>query len=214
LRDLRHQEGIDTELHRAPGPDDPAWDRVVTGPSGRLYDIAALARACGALAGLDVQAAQRGSPEDVIRLLCARRSIDLPPRELGPVEHAGVLAQALAEAALSRTSRMLLVFTNFGAAYETGAAVTALLRWKKALAVTKRRRHRLTLFFPRGTLIPPDGPLGPVAARAADRRGEQAVRALERLGVHVVPAFPQDSPMLWLRRIGRAAGPGVSIRAS
>jgi len=43
-RYLAHQEAIDVRLRRAPPLDDPAWERIQAGPTGELYDVAALTK--------------------------------------------------------------------------------------------------------------------------------------------------------------------------
>src|SRR5262249_1416432 len=147
-RYLRHQEGNETQLDRAPALDDPAWSRIVTGPRGDLYDLHALGRACRALLPAKDAPVRASDPDTgALRRLCRLRAIDLPPRALGARDHAAAVAAALARAALPRTARAIMLFSPLGKELEDAPS-----RWheplERTLGLSRRRRHRLTAVIP------------------------------------------------------------------
>jgi uncharacterized protein (DUF58 family) len=202
-RYLRHQEGTETQLDRVPALDDPAWSRIVTGPRGDLYDLHALGRSCRTLLPAKDAPVKAADPDlAALRRFCRLRAIDLPPRALGARDHATAVAHALAQAALPRTARTIVLFSPLGKELEDAPA-----RWheplERTLGLLRRRRHRLTVVVPAAAEPPPESPDAAALnlwVRADRARAEEAARRLRTLGATAVVAAVNESPGSFLTR--------------
>jgi uncharacterized protein (DUF58 family) len=130
-RYLRHQEGVETQLARAPALEDPAWGHIVTGPRGELYDLEALGRAARVVATGEARA--RGEqaapgvapPTELDRDALRRRSAPAPepPREKTA---GGPEAEAMRQ--LCRLRALDLPLRALGPAQHAAAVADALAR--------------------------------------------------------------------------------------
>jgi len=200
-RYLRHQEGIETQLERAPALDDAGWAHIVTGPRGELYDGHVLARACQRLVG---DPARPDAIEPALRRFCRARCLDLPPRLVSPAGHARIIADAIAAASLPRSARALVLWTTLGKEPDTASPV-GHEPIARALQLIRRRRHRLIMLLPVASqaALAGDEAVSALAARVDRRRGENAARRLRGLGVTVQLVAAGEPPGAWLRRLSR-----------
>jgi uncharacterized protein (DUF58 family) len=205
-RYLRYQEGLDVRLAEPPTLDDPRWSEVATGPLGELYDLEALDRIVGVhlrltreTRGLEPPRVHAESPAMArLRQFCRLRGLELPYRR-GPGRKRRGLTSALLRVAQSRGSQIILLVSDLKG---LGDDLSDFLR---AVRLTCSR-HRLLVVMPFAPLFVgiPDHPharrVAAILTHAEHRAIESHERALERLGVPVLLAGPQDSASQLLRR--------------
>ena len=195
---LAHQEGgLDVRVRHIPGMNDPAWDRIATGPGAELYDLQAIHNAVEAILVAD-DAAQRRRGEKMpawwssevhvsgatrpvmarLRVFCRRRGIELPFRAKARhgARSAG-LAEVLEAALLQSRGQLVVLVSTLDAVLEDPARV------KRALGLARTRRHRVVV-------CSPGRPAG-------------LARAFAALGVPVVTARPGDSAAAVMHRVAR-----------
>jgi uncharacterized protein (DUF58 family) len=223
-RYLMHQEGVDLRLPRPPASNDPAWARIAAGPSGELYDLAALAELVGGLLrGRGLRGAAAPLPRvgdggrrpelERLRAFCRARGIELPYRQsLDPGVRAAGLSEALRRVAGAERSQLVVLITDLEGVLDDPAVC------RRALTLLARRHHHPFVIAPFGPdfSAPPSSDAGRrvvhVLAVEERRRLGHARRELERLGIPVIVAGPGDSAdalvrrFLRVRKVARRAG--------
>ncbi len=199
-RYLAYQETADVRLRRAPAPGDPAWNHIVAGPGGELFDLAQMARTASGL--VDAMAARRrraGRPArsqgevppaavdmrvEALRQLCRFRGIELPPRQDG---EPGVRATALADASQRASSPMPDSLTLFS---DLGCVLDDPERGLAFLGRARRAGRRVAVLAPSAAWSEDDAQGDPARGRvvqALDRdfslRTVEARRALAARGI-------------------------------
>jgi len=220
-RYLMHQEGVDLRLGRPPPANDPAWAKIAAGPTGELYDLAALADLTGALLrgravrgradppAASVPAAFAGRPElERLRAFCRARGIELPYRQtLEPGARAAGLAQAFERVARGERSQLVMLISDLEGVLDDPKVV------RRALLLLRRRRHHVFVIAPAATDLTASRrtDAGSRVARVLrdeeQRRLDHARRELSRLGVPLVVATPDENADGLVRRLLRARGP-------
>jgi uncharacterized protein (DUF58 family) len=223
-RYLAHQEAVDVRLPRAPALDDPAWATLHAGPTGELYDLAAMGAIVATLLRAFSHTERKslapawwwsrvhiGAASDPqmarLRLFCRLRGIELPYRpdhERGA--RAGGLADAIAAAASGERADVLVLISDLFGLLEGAAAPLG------SLALAKRNGLRVIVLAPFGpSFLPVPNTLG--GERVADAAGRaealelaRARRVLDSHGIPTRSAGPGDTGAVLARRIARAGG--------
>jgi uncharacterized protein (DUF58 family) len=216
-RYLVHQEGVDLRIGRPPPSSDPAWAKIAAGPSGELYDLAALSDLCGALLrGRGVRGrAEVVAPAAVgpattrpelerLRAFCRARGIELPYRQsLERGARAAGLAQAFERVAAGERSQLVILISDLEGVLDDAAAV------RRAIFLLRRRRHHLYVIAPAGVDLAAERrtEAGVRVARVLrdeeQRRLDHARRELARVGVPIVAGSPDESAEMLVRRLLR-----------
>lgn len=229
-RYLAHQEAIDVRLRRAPPLDDPAWERIQAGPSGELYDMAALGRVVQSLLrSMNSSTKSRNlapawwwsrvpiAPESDpamarLRLFCRLRGLELPYRMQHPHgRRADGLLEAAERATIGGRSDVAIVLTDLGGVIEKpSSASTAFARLRRSAA-------RVVVIAPFGPAFLPVAEsdaahrVAKVLHRSEDETLGQATRLLSSWGIPVLRAGPEDSPAALLGRMNRTARAGRRV---
>lgn len=211
---ILYQDGIDVRVHQAPPQGSPLWDRIVSDPGGRLYDWKGLMHWVESYLQRHevarhsrrwfrrIVASNRELAE--LRLFCRLRGIDLPYRsgdELKGSKNRG-LVDAVTTATASRSSQFVVILSDLEGVTERGGMI-------KSLALACRRHHQVVLLVPHTPLFGPrpvDEPsrlVADILARDEDHRSLGLRRAVERLGIPVLRAAPEDALTLLLSRLSR-----------
>ena len=226
-RYLAHQEAIDVRLRQAPPLDDPQWQTLHAGPSGELYDLAAMtrivttllesmnqAKAHRAMAPAwwwsRVHASPDADPQLVrLRLFCRLRGIELPYRrdhELG--RRAQGLHAALERVASEGRADMIVIVSDLRGVIER-PEITA-----RALVQARRTSQQVVALVPFAPLFArtPTTAFGARVAEVLTREEHDVLGEARRLfasyGARVVPCGPGDDPSLIIRRLGRGRSRG------
>ncbi|MFH2009009.1 MAG: DUF58 domain-containing protein [bacterium] len=211
---MLYQDGVNVRVGTAPPPDSELWERIVADPLGNLYDWKAMSHWVDKY--LDRQQAGRhatrwwrrvvaASPQlGNLRRFCQLRGINLPYRSGDDVhgsKDAG-LADAVAQASLSRGSQFILLISDLEGITVDGGIM-------KALAMARKKHHHPVLIVPNTPLFGPR-PVNVESRAVADilradeeRRTKRLRREVEKLGIPVLRASPDDALMLLLSRLAR-----------
>lgn len=231
-RYLLAQEAVDVRILRPPPIADPQWQQIAAGPRGELYDLKALADLVASLLRAHAAAAEaargRGSSSGALagpqswwqrihlgagtfaeaarlRLFCRVRGIELPYRQHAePGRRAVGFAEAIARAVEGERSQFVIIVSDLEWLHDDLA--TSL----QALARARRKHHHLVAIAPFGPAFAPPARtdagrrVGSILAAEERRRLDAARTELQRMGVPVVVAGPEDSIDSLLRRVARA----------
>ncbi len=224
-RYLLSQEAVDVRVSRPPPGDHPAWARIAAGPSGELYDLAAIGEIVASLLRVHGAAAEaarvRGGPPawwmrvhlgpdthpDMarLRLFCRLRGIELPYRAMQESgRRAAGFAEALARATATERSQLMVVVSDLAWVLDDPGVA------RRALQRARRKHHHILMVAPFGPAFAPP-PASDAGRRVAEvlageeRQAVDAARAeLARIGVPVVIAGPEDGIETILRKMSRS----------
>jgi uncharacterized protein (DUF58 family) len=209
---LSYQEGVDVRRRgRAPARSDPAWDHLVVGPRGQIYNADAMDRAVAKSLRkrkIPAEAERRrvvaSSPRvATLRRFCRLRGLEVPYRQhsfLAGKERG--MSEAIAKAGASRHSQFIVLVTDLE---EITEAQTIL----DALNLARRRHHSLTVVAPAAPGFIDarqdhhSRQVQNILALRAQRTRGVVKQAIERLGTPVVSAAQQDTLHLLLRKLSR-----------
>ena len=205
-RYLRHQEGIDARISRAPAIDDPNWSRNATGPGGELYDLELVKRAIepvveSAIANAKKRRSATATAVDVemarLRIYCRARGIELLPNR-APMRgrRAHGLALALERAARGQGARQIVLLSDLEGLEEDLDAVA------RAVALARRRGHRLLCMVPSVPAPGVEGAAAEILGWAERRRAAAIRRRIETLGIKVIPLAEGRSVAEGMARLG------------
>ncbi|MCC6998841.1 MAG: DUF58 domain-containing protein [Deltaproteobacteria bacterium] len=216
-RYLAHQEALDVRVPRPARMDDPRWSRLAAGPGGELYDldatgrvVATLLKARPPMAGRHAQSwyarVVAGDPEMArLRLFARVRGIEVPyRRDPPPGGRVAGFGAALAKGGAGHAGKFVIVISDLEGILED--ADSAL----RQLAVARQRGHHVAVVCPFGPAFaklartPSGQRVGELLAGEERRRAEQARRNVERLGIPVLMAGPEDVLLVLVRRLARA----------
>lgn len=209
-----YQDGVNVRVGQAPPAQSDLWDRIVEDRQGNLYDLKALSRWVDGYLKRQAQHPQHAkrwrrvvaasATQANLRRFCQLRGIDLPYRSGDDVQGSKDLglADAIAQAAASRSSQILLLITDLEGITEKGGVL-------RALALATRRHHHPVIVVPHTGLFGPQ----PVDASSRlvadilqsdeDRRTSRLRHEIARRGIPVLHASPDDTLILLLRRFAR-----------
>ncbi|MCG8416831.1 MAG: DUF58 domain-containing protein [Proteobacteria bacterium] len=220
---LAHQEAIDVRLRKAPPIDDAKWERIQAGPSGELYDVAALSKVVGTLLKAmgqtrthkasapawwwsRVNIGADSEPQMAkLRLFCRLRGIELPYRQGDDaVDRIKGLAAVAEKLASQSRADVLILISDLRGLIER-PEVTA-----RSLARARRSGQRMVVIAPFGPAFASAAStlngqmVADVLTREEREHVEQARRLLVGHGVPVIEGTPVDSPAMLLRKLARA----------
>jgi uncharacterized protein (DUF58 family) len=211
---ILYQDGVNVRVAQAPAPDSELWDRIVSDRLGNLYDFKALTHWVNTYLQRRESRRHRirwwrrvvaSSPELAnLRRFCQLRGIDLPYRSgddvQGSKDHG--LSKAVAQASASRSSQFILLISDLEGITPEGGVM-------RALAMARQRHHHPVVIVPHTPLFGPK-PVNPhsqvvaeILRQDEDRRTRRLRRDIERHGIPVLRAAPEDALMLLLGRLGR-----------
>ena len=213
-RYLRQQEAIETRL---PGPppagDAAAWAQVAVAPSGERISRTQVVQAVRRLLRADPSRGnQQPSDDQLLRLFCRERGIELPYGQRSSTERARGLSQSLELAAAMPGAQLILISDLLGLSLEEP-------RLLQAMSLCRRRGLGLLCIRPEARAYLPKSLLvDPVGARAAtifswetERTEATAQREIQKLGFQVVAVGPEDGlAQIMSRRHGRSGMAGKS----
>ena len=209
-----YQDGVNVRVGQAPPPESDLWDRLVTDRQGNLYDYKALVHWVESYLARQIR-----TPHHIrwwrrvvaanatlanLRRFCQLRGIDLPYRSGDDVQGSKDrgLSDAIAQAAASRSSQFLLIISDLEGITENGGVL-------RALSMATRRHHHPVLVVPHTPLFGPqpvDGTsrlVADILREDEDRRTRRLRREIERRGIPVLQASPEDALLCLLRRLSR-----------
>lgn len=198
---LAYQEGVNVRVRGTPPPGSPLWDDIVQGVGNKLIDLDAMVRAVrtslkhGRNTGAPSWWSRvvASSPEAAqLRLYCRLRGLEIPYRRPSPLagKHQG-MADAIARAATSRASRMLLIISDLEEIAQEQSVITSL-------GLARRRNHSIAVVAPYApAFFETRGGSHEARVRNAMTLRHQRERArikmsIERLGVPILSASPDE----------------------
>ena len=207
-RYLRQQEAIETRLPGPPPADDAAaWAQVAVAPSGERISRTQVVQAVRRLLR-DERSRGTSPPSDdqLLRMFCRERGIELPYGQRSATERARGLAQALELATAMPGAQVVLISDLLGLSLEEP-------RLKQSVSLCRRRglgllcvRPEARAYLPKSLLLDEEGSRAATIFSWESERAEAAAqREITKPGFHVVSVGPEDGfAQILSRRYGRA----------
>ncbi|MBI4512346.1 MAG: DUF58 domain-containing protein [Deltaproteobacteria bacterium] len=204
-RYLFHQESVDVRVRSTPPKGDPAWEKLATGPTGELYDLAAMMRVVDTLLSSRVRPSGHDTAMARLRRLCVVRGIELPYRMAPtPSARSSGLAAALTQATRGQRSQVVVVSDLEGILEEPAEVLRALSmahKWSKVACLIPPPPRMVE-----GAHAELSETVYEVLSGGETRRVDALRRAFLAVGSPVVAWSAGDKPEEVLRRIRRPRG--------
>ena len=213
-RYLRQQEAIETRLASPPPHSDAAaWAQIAVAPSGERISRTQVVQAVRRLLKEETRRGNvQPSDEELLRLFCRERGIELPYGQRAAAERGRGLARALELAATMPGAQVVLISDLLGLSLDEPKLLQAISLCRRRGLGLLCVRPEARSYLPKSLLHDEEG------ARAAsifswetERYEASAHKAIAMLGFQVIPVGPEDG---FAQILSRRHGRPVNRRAS